>query len=227
MNPIRRATADFAGVLARSTPPDAAASLAKLVGFTPPHTPVESRERKRVHTGRRRARRRCIPDSAPTTVAAAEAAERAALRTMAARRRATRRRLITTVVVGVAMVLMVMATRDNQAVRRCRASAEYAAGVFRAELARHQPLPLSFPRPREGQIMPREHYHYSPLNANLIALRRPIGICYCEDRHNLFLQADGRHVLLYDGERIELRWVTEPEFVRQAEAWGFEGHARH
>lgn len=169
---------------------------------------------------------RVIPDTASTQVAAAEAAERAALRTMAARRRATRRRLVTTVVVGVAMVLMVMATRDNQSVRRCRASADYAAGVFRAELARHQPLPLSFPRSREGQVMPREHYHYSPLNASLIALRRPIGICYCEDRHNLFLQADGRHVLLFDGERIDVQWVTESEFRAQADAWGFQGRVR-
>lgn len=147
--------------------------------------------------------------------------ERVRLRTMAERRRRVWRSLALFMVTVAAMVVIVMLRRDTQAVESCRHMLDDAVGVLHAELAKGHGLPPTFPQSAAGRSVLRTHFHYSMLNAQFLAGKRQIGICSCEQPHRLFLQRNGRHVALFDGENFEVRWVDEEEFRRNAAAWGF------
>ena len=67
----------------------------------------------------------------------------------------------------------------------------------------------------------RQHYFYNSQYAAAHSGPRIVGVCCCKNTHHLFLQSSGRHVIVFDGEKYEVRWITEAELRKQATLWGF------
>ena len=108
------------------------------------------------------------------------------------------------------MVVLSMAHRDSQYVRTCQANIQSAVETLEAERGQRG-LPLILPLPEAGRSL-RNHYRYAPRNANRLGTVRPVVVCYCRRPHRFFLRTSGRHVVLYDGDALTLRWMSESEF---------------
>lgn len=177
-----------------------------------------------------------------TTAPAAESvADRAAERLRARRRWRVWINVAVFVLVTVGMLFLLLVQRDSQAQRgiaECHAKLAVAREEFQKLWHTAAPLPDALPLPKapppagagatprpanDDKILDdRLHYFY---NRNYlrnywagVAADRVVGVCCCEEPHFLFLQADGRHVILFDGQQYELRWMTESEFRQRAAA---------
>ena len=131
-----------------------------------------------------------------------------------ARPRAARNIVVATLIAAF-MLLIFLADRDQRSIRECRADLEYAVQRFREEIASGS-LPDRFPRPpadRKAAV----HYEYLPGVAARSTLER-VGVACCAQSHELFLDADGRHVVIYNDGDFEIRWMTEVEFRQQLES---------
>lgn len=152
--------------------------------------------------------------------------QRVSLRVMARRRRHVLRNGLVVLVVTAVMVVLSLANRDWQDVRRCRENLDYAVGEFRRTIDSRL-LPRAFPQRPETRSAPGVHYHYQPLSVVLDMKRGTVGICCCARPHRLFLDRDGRHVVTYDGKDFAVRWVTEREFADRAATLGLTVLERH
>jgi hypothetical protein len=142
--------------------------------------------------------------------------ERVRQRTMAARRRRFVRSALLFLGLAAAMVVVSLLHRDAQAVRHCRDRLEYAVRQFSADY-KGRTLPLLLPhRPEEGKWV-RNHYDYRWKNDQHFGPDRRVGVCCCKRAHRFFMRADGRHVLLFDGQDFQIVWMTEDEFRWRAE----------
>ena len=135
-----------------------------------------------------------------------------------------------------AMVLLSMSHRDAQAVQTCREQMDYTCQELQKLLETGQvaprslPLPLP-PEPGEGAsaaekekwqsetLAAREHYFYNSQYATTRSGGQTVGVCCCKNTHHLFLRANGRHVVVFDGQKYEVRWLTEAELRQQAASW--------
>ncbi len=143
---------------------------------------------------------------------------------VAKRRRRNVRRNLGIIAAMVALTLLItLAGRDQQDVRNCRARLEHAVRSFREHVAAS--LPREFPRPGEAHSIAASHYAYRPDNLSAGAGDEPVGVSCCAVAHGLFLDTDGRHVVIYDGQAFEIRWMTETEFQRRAASLGLPGPA--
>lgn len=133
-----------------------------------------------------------------------------------ARPRAARNIVVATIIAAF-MLLIFLADRDHRSIRECRDDLEYAVRRFREEIASGS-LPDRFPR-LPGDRNPAVHYEYRPGAAAGSNLER-VGVACCAQSHQLFLDADGRHVVVYNDGDFEIRWMTEVEFRKQAESLG-------
>lgn len=172
------------------------------------------------------------------TQTAKSVADRATRRIMSQRRRRVWFNVAVFVLVTAVMVVLSMAHRDHQSVRSCERRLEFARQELQKLLDDHgRVAPGSLPlegwkevkemwepsSPAEQEMHDeyysrREHYYYNSRYGRQLARRAPIGVCCCADQHRLYLRADGRHVIVFDGQRYELRWMTEREFHEQATA---------
>lgn len=164
------------------------------------------------------------------------AADRAARRTLLQRRRRVWRSLVLFVVVTAVMVLVSMAQRDYQSVRTCRQRLEYTCAELQKLLERGDKAPQSLPLPRadggresagvnggvddDAYFTLRARYFYNARYGRAAAREKRVGVCCCEQPHRLYLRADGRHVIVFDGQRYDLIWMAEQEFRRQAAELG-------
>ncbi|MBU0640499.1 MAG: hypothetical protein KKB50_16675 [Planctomycetes bacterium] len=146
-------------------------------------------------------------------------AERATRRTLSHRRWRVWRMIAIFVIATATMITLSMANRDAQSVRTCQTNLRYALDVFRSE-HKGKPLPWTLPMPHAERDLLRSHYRYAPQNANLLDTYSPVGICWCDQPHHLFLRPSGRHLLLFDGEEYEIRWMSEAEFRTNAARFG-------
>ncbi|MCG3126557.1 MAG: hypothetical protein CHACPFDD_01404 [Phycisphaerae bacterium] len=147
-----------------------------------------------------------------------QAAERAMLHVMSLRRRRVLRTVLTLLGILVVMVLITMATRDAQNVSLCRVQVDFAVDAFNR--LGSGDLPLLLPKSAAGPASVRDHFAYTPTNAALIEKIRPVAVCVCAQPHPLFLRAQGRHLILFDGQRYSAEWVTESELQGRAERLG-------
>ncbi len=114
--------------------------------------------------------------------------------------------------VMVALTLLITMTgRDQQDVRDCRTRLERAV--------------RDYPRPSEALSAAASHYVYRPDNLSADAPDGPVGVSCCAAAHGLFLDTDGRHVVIYNERAYEIRWMTETEFQRRAESLGLAAPA--
>ena len=132
-----------------------------------------------------------------------------------ARPRAARNIVVATLIAAF-MLLIFLADRDQRSIRQCRTDLEYALQHFREEFASGS-LPDRFPRLRVADPKPALHYEYLPGNTARSTLER-VGVACCAQSHDLFLDADGRHVVIYNDGDFEIRWMTEVEFRQQLDS---------
>jgi len=152
---------------------------------------------------------------------------------MSVRRRRVWRSLAVFVIVTAAMVVLSMAQRDYQAVQACRDRLEFTRGQLQELLAHGTVAPLELPmpghsteaggtpaprKPAEDPFVARAHYFYNARYARQPDRKDPVGVCCCEAPHHLYLRPDGRHVIVFDGQRYSLGWLSEAEFQRRASA---------
>lgn len=147
-----------------------------------------------------------------------QAAERAMLHVMSLRRRRVLRTVLTLSGILVVMVLITMATRDAQNVNLCRVQVDVAIDAFNR--VGTGDLPLLLPKSAAGPASVRDHYAYTPTNTALIEKIRPVAVCVCAHPHPLFLRAQGRHLILFDGSCYYVEWITERELQPRAERLG-------
>ncbi len=131
------------------------------------------------------------------------------LRVTTRRRRNVRRNLGIMAAMVALTLLITMAGRDQQHVRDCRARLAQAV--------------RDYPRADESHTDATSHYVYRPDNLGADAPDEPVGVSCCAAAHRLFLDTDGRHVVIYDGQTYEIRWMTETEFQRRAASLGLAG----
>lgn len=178
-----------------------------------------------------------MSEAAPAQTAKS-VADRASRRTMSERRRRVWLNVAVFSLVTAAMVVLSMAHRDHQSVRSCQRRLEFARQELQKLLddsgrVAPESLPLegweevtqmgepSSPAEQEMHdeyYMRREHYFYNSRYGRQLTQRRLVGVCCCAAPHRLYLQADGRYAIVFDGQRYELRWMTEREFHEQAAA---------
>lgn len=139
------------------------------------------------------------------------------LRVAKRRRRNVRRNLGIMAAMSALMLLVTLAGRDQQDVRNCRTRLDLAVRNFRENVAAG--LPPDFP-PTEAHAVDPSHYTYRPDNLKADAPDGPLGVSCCAAPHRLFLDTDGRHVVIYDGQAFEIRWMSETEFQQRAESLG-------
>jgi hypothetical protein len=142
------------------------------------------------------------------------------LRVVATRRRKVVQLAAIVLVVTVAMLLLSIASRDEQSVSRCRRDLEYAVQQFRERLATGAVLPREMPRRPDSGERVEFHYHYVPRNVVREQRGAPVGVACCIEPHVLYFDQNGRHMVIYDGRDFEIRWMTEEEFRMRADALG-------
>ena len=129
------------------------------------------------------------------------------LRVVSRRRRNVRRNVVVLTAMMAFTLLITLAGRDQQDVRDCRAKLAQAVRDY----------------PRRGEphsAAAASHYVYRLENLTADAPDGPVGVSCCAAAHRLFLDSDGRHVVIYREQAYEIRWMTETEFQRQAESLG-------
>jgi hypothetical protein len=141
---------------------------------------------------------------------------------MRQRRRRVWRNLLTFLLVTGAMVLRVMARRDQQDVGRCLETMRFIAQELERAEQRGLGVPTNLPLPpmaEDQSNATRHHYHYSPGNVAAAKGRpggQPLGVVCCDHPHPLFTRTDGRYVVLSNGQAFELRWMREAEYQQRA-----------
>ena len=140
------------------------------------------------------------------------------LRVVTRRQRHVRRNVVVLIAMMAFLLLITLAGRDQQDVRRCRSSLEGAVAVLRDRV--EPGLPDDFPRQDQEKTVAASHYDYRPGNLVAESLVSPFALVGCNSTHSLFLDTDGRHVVLYDGKDFEIRWMTETEFRERASSIG-------
>lgn len=158
-----------------------------------------------------------------TTDQSLEVRQRAALRTMVRRRRRTILNVLAFVIATAVMVLLSLAQRDSQTVRRQAEFVDEIASVLNTKYAERFPPPTMPQLPDlEGDAWEswRYQYCYVPRNAYAATAEQPRAICYREHEVGLFLRPDGRHVIFFDGMRYEAQWVPEAKVAEMAKPWG-------
>ena len=127
------------------------------------------------------------------------------------------------VIVTVAMVILSMAHRDSQAVRRIEQQAQFIADRFQAQYV-DRSLPTDLPTPPEIDATQaelwREGYIYLRRNQANASPDAPQAVCYSDPAARLYLRANSRAVILFDGQRYEAVLLKEDAFRARAAQCG-------
>jgi hypothetical protein len=145
------------------------------------------------------------------------------LKVVSRRRRNFGRNIVVLTAVIAFALLITLGGRDQQDVGRCRDSLEDAVTILRERV--DSGLPSNFPQPDPENSVAASHYDYRPENIVAEALVGHSAVIGCHATHSLYLDTNGRHVVLYDGKDFEIRWMTETEFQERATNIGLAARA--
>lgn len=147
------------------------------------------------------------------------AAGQTALRLAASRRRRILIGLLAVVGVTGVMVMLSLVTRDLSDLRRCRSQLEFVRDRLGIPSETNL-LPFVLPQPEDPRTALAGHYRYMPSNATLPHASSGVAVACCAKPHSMFIRESGRHVLVLEGSRYEIRWLTEAEFAATAQKLG-------
>lgn len=153
------------------------------------------------------------------------AMERASLHVMAQRRRKILRGSAVVALLVAAMILLSVATRDIQDMRRCCAQLEFIREKLGPVTASNS-LPFKLPQPDDPRTALVGHYRYMPSNASLPRGDHPVAIVCCDRPHSMMIRPDGRYALVLEGSSYKIKWMTESDFAAAANQLGIEPTAK-
>ena len=145
------------------------------------------------------------------TATPSETEARIRARTLRQRRRRVARNVFTFAVISAALVFLALLQRDIQAQRQMYADAELAARALQMELERSGRPPIHFPTQVDKKYGLSDRYVFNLFYQRLLRRHSPVAVCCLLKPVHLFLNADGRYVVLFDGKRFGVRWMTEAQ----------------
>lgn len=159
-----------------------------------------------------------MPDSA-TTNPTRIPNERATQRVVVQRRNRVIRNITVFAITTLCLALIVSANRDRQAIEDCRKQIDHAAADLTLDLIADRPLPLVLPLNPKLRL-DRTHYTYAPASHAVAGQDQPLAIVYCSSPHALVIRRSGRHVAIRNGDRIEVRWMSEDDIRNNSDTLG-------
>ena len=150
--------------------------------------------------------------------------QRALRRTIGERRRRIVRSVAVFVLVTAAIVVLVMARRDQEALAKSKRVFEFIQRSFQDKFVTAA-LPALLPMPtdetRDATLAMRDSICYAPAAKYQREPNRPqVAVCYHYKPLRLFLRPAGRHVVLFDGHDYSLVWMAETEVQQRAAELG-------
>lgn len=150
--------------------------------------------------------------------------KRAKLRIVSQRRRRVWLNLTLFVAATAIVVVLSMANRDSETIRRNERFVADVTARFQADYVK-RPLPARMPLDEDLEEQMRNSWRnrfcYVPRNQwRFRDGDERVAVCYHDHPLMLFLRADGRHVIFYDGQRYWSQWTPEDELRRRADEWG-------
>lgn len=144
------------------------------------------------------------------------------LRTFLSRRGRLIRQVSLYLVITMAMLLAAIANRDSQAIRNSAARAQRIADALQREFDELHAPPLHLPSlgPSSGVLPTRYLFNFA--YPRMQSVRGVVGVTCPREPTRLFVRADGRHVVLFDGTRYSVQWVRQDEFAASAARWGLD-----
>lgn len=160
---------------------------------------------------------------APRQDESATPSEQVARRTLRQRRRRVWRSIALVIVLMLAMVVLSILNRDQQEIDACRERMAFATQEFQRLYDERGTTPSALPLPEgdaEARDRIRSHVLYNVLYTK--SSRTEVGVCCCQAPHDPLFLPPGRHVIVFNVRegRYDLRWMSEDEFVRQADDLG-------
>lgn len=146
------------------------------------------------------------------------------VRVMRARNRRLARSIALVLAVTAVMIVLALSNRDIQALRSARQTAERIASALQNEFDTHRrpPTDLRFMGHTAEDRALQHAFQFNSFYPTEIRSARSVGVCSRKFPISLYLQASGRFVTFFDGERFETQWLTEDEFRKRAASLGFD-----
>jgi len=148
-----------------------------------------------------------------------QAEERVSLRTLYERRWRFWRRLWLMIVGTITIVVLALAQRDTQRIRWHEREMARIAEALRGAIEEKGAAPevLSLAR-SDSEVATRYLFN---VNYRQHAERRGrSAVCAMRGSIPLFLRPSGRYLILFDGHRFTVEWMSEARFAEQSEALG-------
>lgn len=149
-----------------------------------------------------------------------EPRQRALLETMRRRRRRIIQHVALYIFATAVIIVLAMLQRDSAAIGRSKQYMEHVRdGLAEAYTEGHLPTELPAPSGIEDDEVEnwRGKHLYLPNNVARLYAHDEVVICCSDPPVRMYLQQEGRHVVLFDGEQFELVWMSDREFRRRAE----------
>lgn len=160
-----------------------------------------------------------VPPSESTIPTVRSISDRAALRKMQERRGRVLRRLAMMIGVTAVIIVMALVQRDNQSVRwEVRHMAELAAKFRQALAERGTPPDALIMQHADADLA--ERYFFNTGYVQHAIERGRSGVCCSRVPIRLFLRADRRVVLIFDGRDFEVHNMLNSDFAASAETLG-------
>ncbi len=119
------------------------------------------------------------------------------------------------VLILAAMVVVSLVNRDTQQIRNEREKGKLIAAALQEDFEPRRQPPLRFP---DVPTLSRERnrYYFNLFYADRKKLYSEVGVCCLKTPVRLFVRAEGRIVILYDGDQYRSQWIPEAEFCARA-----------
>lgn len=148
-------------------------------------------------------------------------AERVRARTADERSRRLLLRGVMIVLIAAAMLFASLANREQQARRGSARLAEAIAAELQVAFHTSQDPPLELPDLGERHRGYRDLFLFNFFYADDAKRQGVSGVCAPREPLSLLLREDGRHVVVFAGDRYRVEWLTEAQFRKQAPGLGF------
>jgi hypothetical protein len=134
------------------------------------------------------------------------------------------RGVVVVILVTLGMVALAISNRDTQALKNSARVAQALADEFQSAFDREGGAPRQLPAIQLSNRYIRDVITFNVQYPDQIRTSRRVGVCCSKRSIDMYLHAPGRHLVLFDGERYFVQWVTENEFQQRAFSLGLASH---